>query len=467
MKFNRFSHAKWNIRVDKKGLIQGIAVLFIGSVLPFIVNDRGLGIYRSLTEAADTHRFLQIIIAFFKLIFMNTVRTTPIYFGTFMICEAFHIQKGSHRFIYTKLLVLFLLIYASFDAIYLITGVQYSFGAAALLISLLLTVILELKWCQDNIFNKGIIISLLFLITQVLNTYAPLNRFSFGRGEITSDLRNMCELLGYREEFNLIALAFLLLLLAMFGVIIKLFCDEYNIKIAHMEKEEMQEQLLKNKMEMLEARTYSEIRNIVHDLKTPITTIVGLSSLTQVTTQDEEIANYQQRILKAADHMAEMVNEILYEEQMSPVRLSDLIRQISSFIAVNKEIADCVTYVIECGEIVVKVNRIRMVRAVINLVDNAFAACYGRDNSSIELRAETDKDNRGIITVIDNGKGLDNLQISRIWEPGVSLNNSSGLGLAFVKSVVEKHEGDITISSTPDIGTEVSIFLRGYKIGEV
>lgn len=229
----------------------------------------------------------------------------------------------------------------------------------------------------------------------------------------------------------------------------------------------MQEQLLKNKMEMLEARTYSEIRNIVHDLKTPITTIVGLSSLTQVTTQDEEIANYQQRILKAADHMAEMVNEILYEEQMSPVRLSDLIRQISSFIAVNKEIADCVTYVIECGEIVVKVNRIRMVRAVINLVDNAFAACYGRDNSSIELRAETDKDNRGIITVIDNGKGLDNLQISRIWEPGVSLNNSSGLGLAFVKSVVEKHEGDITISSTPDIGTEVSIFLRGYKIGEV
>lgn len=449
----------WTIEIDKTKLRQGIFLYCIGILLPFFMNTDNFRIYESLSKAADTHRFYYSLVVFLKLLLLNSIRSTSIYFSSFTIMEALQVKKGERRFVYSKMVLFYALIYLSFRVIDHISGAHYALGGTALCIFLFLTLVLEQEWCQDKTADKFIIMALLFVIVQVLNTYAPLNPFLFGQGEVSSDLRNLCLLLGHQKELNMVCMMILALLGVMFLAVLKLLRDEHNIKQVHREKEEMQAQLLQNRLAMVELRTYGEIQNIVHDLKTPITTIIGLSSLSQLACVDEKVTEYQGRIIRAADTMSEMVNEILREDCRTAVTVETLLRQVASFAAVNERMAACIDWSLRCKEARVLVNRTRMVRAFMNVLDNAYAACCEKSPPQILVRAERAGD-RICITVADNGKGMSEEEKQTIWISGYSSKNSSGLGLPFVKSVVEKHGGTIGIESEVQKGTKVNVFLK-------
>ena len=59
----------------------------------------------------------------------------------------------------------------------------------------------------------------------------------------------------------------------------------------------------------------------------------------------------------------------------------------------------------------------------------------------------------------DNGAGIDKERLHSVWDRGISGRQSSGLGLAFVRNVVEKMGGEIRVSSTPGQGTRISLEL--------
>lgn len=448
------------LSIDKKMLIMGTGILLLGILLPLVLHDNLFKVSFMLREALWRESFYYLMRAFFRLILMNSLRTTAVYLGSFVMGKAFLLSWKQHSLAYAKIPFMVGVNYLAFELIWLVTGVRYSFGAPALLICLLLTFIQELKWFKTNLSSEIIIIAILFIMTQILNVFTPLNKIFFGGGELSSDLRNMAQLLGFQQELNMLSAALLILVITVFFLLLFFFRSHAMVQQRKEEEYRMREELAKRKIETLELRTYSEIQHVVHDLKTPLTTIIGLSSLSELQSEDPQIREYQDRILRSSEQMNGMIGEILNEEQVRLVSIQGLIKQTSSFASVNEALASIMVYDVRCGDALIKVNQIRFVRALINVIENAYEACQNRPDPRILLKAEETEPDRVRITVEDNGRGIPEEALQRIWTPGFSLKNSSGLGLVFVKNIVERYGGSIRIESQVDKGTKVIIEIR-------
>ena len=66
--------------------------------------------------------------------------------------------------------------------------------------------------------------------------------------------------------------------------------------------------------------------------------------------------------------------------------------------------------------------------------------------------------------VEDNGIGIPEENLDRIWEAGFSSKNTTGLGLAFVKKVIEDNLGEVKIESVENEGTKVTLRLPGAEL---
>ena len=99
---------------------------------------------------------------------------------------------------------------------------------------------------------------------------------------------------------------------------------------------------------------------------------------------------------------------------------------------------------------IVSADRDMMMRVLINLVSNAIT--YGRENGNIWVSISRDADN-AIITVRDDGIGISEEHINRIWDRfyqvdgSRSAGNGSGLGLSIVKEIATLHNGSVSVES--------------------
>jgi CheY-like chemotaxis protein len=117
----------------------------------------------------------------------------------------------------------------------------------------------------------------------------------------------------------------------------------------------------------------------------------------------------------------------------------------------------------------------QLARAVGNLVRNAIEAIDGRGEIVVKTRLERlaapighyetiPAGHYAVLTVSDDGCGIDNQELVRIFEPfftkkRVGESSGSGLGLAIVHGVVKEHDGFIDVTSVPGTGTTFSIYL--------
>ena len=104
----------------------------------------------------------------------------------------------------------------------------------------------------------------------------------------------------------------------------------------------------------------------------------------------------------------------------------------------------------------VRVNGILFSRVLVNLVQNAAHAVEKGRAPSITLRSDT-RDGWVRFQVIDNGKGIAEQKLKEIWTRGYSDAGASGLGLFFVRNVVERLGGKIDIQSAEGKGTVITI----------
>ena len=113
-------------------------------------------------------------------------------------------------------------------------------------------------------------------------------------------------------------------------------------------------------------------------------------------------------------------------------------------------------------------DEIRLRQLLHNLIKNAIEACEeNRENSNGKVNVELSiKDAKTIVLqVIDNGTGIDESLVNKMFEPYVSTKSKgTGLGLSVVKKIVEEHSGRIAIYSGKDrIGTQVEVLLPIYQ----
>lgn len=89
---------------------------------------------------------------------------------------------------------------------------------------------------------------------------------------------------------------------------------------------------------MLELRTLREIQKLVHDLRTPLATMQGLSSQSERMVRDPAICEYQQRITESVESMNHMTLEILCEDRKYVVETETLFRLISPYSAASERL---------------------------------------------------------------------------------------------------------------------------------
>jgi two-component system phosphate regulon sensor histidine kinase PhoR len=108
-------------------------------------------------------------------------------------------------------------------------------------------------------------------------------------------------------------------------------------------------------------------------------------------------------------------------------------------------------------------DEVHISNVISNLLDNANK--YTPDQP--QIRVSTESDAKGIyITISDNGIGMSAEHLSMIFEkfyrvPTGNVHNIKGfgLGLTYVKAIIEAHQGTIEVKSTPKKGSSFTIFL--------
>ena len=201
---------------------------------------------------------------------------------------------------------------------------------------------------------------------------------------------------------------------------------------------------------------------LAHDLKTPLTSIIGYLSLLDENPDlsTEYRAKYTGITLEKAYRLEQLINEFFditrfnlqsFTLENNHIDLVMLLRQMTEeFYPVLKE--KNLTCTVHCDE---KVNIIgdsdKLSRVFDNLMRNASNYCY--EGTNIEINVFT-KDNNAVVTFINQGDKIPRQKLDMIFEKffradesRTSKTGGTGLGLAIAKQIVERHKGTITAQS--------------------
>lgn len=227
------------------------------------------------------------------------------------------------------------------------------------------------------------------------------------------------------------------------------------------------------------------ITNISHDLKTPITSINGyIEALVEGVVTEDKVNNYLKTIASNASYMNKLIDDLFLFSKLDMQKLE------FSFVKTN--IKDYVYDIVEefnftldernikfsyvdsiKDEIYIDLDGKRIHRAIRNLVDNSVKYGFGIDGLEIKIRLY-EIDDYIHIDVIDNGHGIEQEKVKSIFDRFYRIDNertkdlnSTGLGLAIAKEIIEAHNGSIYVSSEVGKGTIFTVKLQKTKDEEI
>jgi two-component system sensor histidine kinase VicK len=224
------------------------------------------------------------------------------------------------------------------------------------------------------------------------------------------------------------------------------------------------------------------VANVSHELKTPLTSIKGYAeTLLEGGIDDPDMSRDALGIINSeADRMKRIVNDLLQLSRLDTKRVTwnmqetdviSLVRMASKkmgVIAGGKR--QQLNLLARDKSFMLMIDRDRIEQVVINIIGNAVK--YTREGGRVDVDVVHDE-NWLYIIVLDNGIGISELELSRIFERFYTGNKArsgelsgTGLGLSISKQIVEEHGGSIDIQSEFGHGTRVVISLPIHPIGE-
>lgn len=209
------------------------------------------------------------------------------------------------------------------------------------------------------------------------------------------------------------------------------------------------------------------IASISHDLKTPLTSVIGYSDLMlDKDMNKEQLIKYNKKINLKAKNMKDIINnfdEYLVSNtssslKLKAVKIEDLLSQIKEDYEFDLKNIN-IKLVIEsnCVDYEIKVDIQRIKRIIANIVDNSVR--HIKTNGIIKIRVE-DEETFYKFIISDNGKGVDEKILDKIFEPLFTTDNArkiSGLGLSICKEFVELHGG--TIKAYNNLGLTIEFTI--------
>ena len=451
-------------KIDHKEMMIGLALIALSFLMPVLFTVQNFQVREYMHLALEKQEKTDLMVAALRLVMLNALRAAPHYIGAYYIAESVELYRRGKKSWIPNACMILLILPLVYEGIGLVHGIRYDFGLPALLLGSSVVLFRRLDYQYISLTKKNLMLLIFTIAFQFLDIMPLMSGLPVGRGETSSDIKLFADVLEANSLLNAIGAVGILVVTLFATIILLQLRDENNLLRLSEEKEKKQNVQSRAALLEMKNRTYREMKYLVHDLKSPLTstqTLVGILKMQcEVDGRNREI-EYLSRIESQMDRMSSMISEILYENRCSPSDTKHILDMALAQISVE-DYASNVHIDNEVPELQVSVNSILFTRVLVNLIHNAALAVEkGRELAIwIHVRARL-VDDLSFITfsVSDNGCGMTEQQQATMWEQGISGFGSSGLGLAFVKQTVEAMDGSVISESQPGKGTRFIIFL--------
>lgn len=281
-----------------------------------------------------------------------------------------------------------------------------------------------------------------------------------------------------KQGYTLICVATAIMILLLAGLYVIIHRDTLKIKRYKEESANLirkQKLMLEENEELLNARQ-KMMHTITHELRIPLSSIIGYAGLLEEETDEKVQQEYMGNIKQAAERMTSQLNSLLSffrldcgkeEVNLAPFRLTDIAETLEAEFRTQIEAKDVGFVVHNCEDYVVIGDKERIIQIGDNLLSNALKFT---DSGVITLDA-TYKNGIYNLIVTDSGTGMPKGELRRVFKSFERLSNAAtqdgfGLGLSIVDNLVRLLGGKIRLNSDVGIGTDVSVDIPVTRTDE-
>lgn len=231
---------------------------------------------------------------------------------------------------------------------------------------------------------------------------------------------------------------------------------------------------------LLDIKRNDMINVIIHELKNPITGVVGLSQfiIESENMSQEESKSLIKEVLNSGERMNELVNRFLDVQKLEAGNTSlnvtdvDINETISDVTKLSKPLLTSKKLAISNSEtgsdFIIEADKDLVFDAIQNILSNAVK--YGDPDRTINIDIKSTKKDVSV-AITDYGYGISIENQSKVYDKFFRVKSNyksakeqgTGLGLAYVKEIMQRHNGDISLESSPKIGSRfILTFPKKY-----
>lgn len=257
------------------------------------------------------------------------------------------------------------------------------------------------------------------------------------------------------------------------------FIIDKSVDAARLRHSLRKEQVERQQIERLNREKLVFFTNVSHEFQTPLTLIIShIDLLMTKYKRNETLLEALKRVREHTQQMSHLITQLLefrkLQQNHQVLRLdyhdaSESMRH-TALPFVDYAAKRAIDYTIETPEKGPEgfYDPALIDRVLVNILSNAFK--YTPDGASISCKVTTDKSGRVVFKISDTGKGIAEKDLPFIFDRFYNGNSdemkrynmdyrSTGIGLAFAKSIVDKHHGEISVKSREGEGTTFTVVI--------
>ena len=247
--------------------------------------------------------------------------------------------------------------------------------------------------------------------------------------------------------------------------------DEFIIEFIQMDQ---QLKVAREERMFIQQQANTELlRNLAHEVRNPLGGLRGAAQLLEQELDENSLKEYTQIIINEADRLQNLMNRMLTPHQMpvyKKTNIHEILERVRSLIL--SEFSTDITFIrdydVSLPEFIM--DREKLIQAILNIARNGAQAMKLSNQDDMKLSFITRAERQIVfrkkkhatairIDIVDNGPGIKNELIDKIFFPLVTGNeNGSGLGLSLAQNLISLHQGMIDCHSVPG-NTVFSIIL--------
>jgi two-component system, OmpR family, phosphate regulon sensor histidine kinase PhoR len=221
------------------------------------------------------------------------------------------------------------------------------------------------------------------------------------------------------------------------------------------------------------------VANASHELRTPLASLLGFIETLQGSAREDPKARdrFLSIMQEQARRMARLIDDLLslsrielnaHRRPDTPVDLVPIIRQVSDGLETLARDRGVSVNITGAGALSVLGDHDELLRVFENLIENAlkYGAAGRRVDIKIAMGSSAEGDQEAQVSVRDYGPGIAPEHLPRLTERFYRVDvaesraqGGTGLGLALVKHILNRHRGRLTIDSTPGVGATFTVHL--------